>query len=802
MELVTGDTLEFDKICRLLARCSRTPMGGLLAEDTAPTSDIEEVRAELDLVGAVRRNRAGGEPFTLMAFAEITPDVPGWKAAKPVLEGIELYRLAAALREAEANLQLLESMTEEDKVLGRLVEGLAAPDWIAEEVLAAIDADGNVLDEASPELARLRATYRKTRNGLNNVLKAFFDENEHPGYVMDDFITIRSGRMVIPIKIEHRSRHQGIVHDRSRGGDSLFFEPIEAVELNNSLASLLGDIAVEEAKVLARLTATLYTYWDDIARTLHGMARLDYISAKAALADVMDAVQPEITADAPLSIISARHPLLDERLRDLREEAELREQAAGRKVVPVDIELGGDWRVLVVTGPNAGGKTVSLKTAGLLALMAQSGMHVPAASYTGPAFRSISADIGDAQDIIKHLSSFSSHLSWLKENVERLVKPALLLMDEIASATDPGEGSALAMAALELLRDEGAYVMASTHLEALKAFAHAQEGMQNCCVEFDPESLKPTYRLSYGLPGKSNALETAKEIGLPKHLLDRAYYYLGDEGAKSSEIIGKLQEELTRLNTERQRVEEQSRELDRARKHYAARLDEVEMKAQETIDAINKEWRDYRRHQDKELHDAIERIKLLESSQAARAEVRERISERDEDFGNLSLSRRPRTEAKADNSPLVAGDNVVLVGLGQSGRVVRDWNKDGGGPVHLEVRGKRLTFPRSAVAKGGSAKQKPSGGGSISVQTAEKSVRTELNLIGKVVEEALDETEKFIDDALVHGLTRVNIIHGRGTGRLRRAIEEYLKQQPMVASWQSAPAAAGGDAVTEVELTK
>ena len=285
MELVTGETLEFDKIRRLLARCTRTPMGGLLAEDTAPTCDIEDIRAELDLVGAVRRHRSGGEPFTLIDFSEIEPEVPGSKSEKPVLEGIELYRIAAALREAGANLQLLESMAEEDKVLERLAGDLTAPDWIADDVLAAVDSDGNILDEASPELARLRAQYRKTRGGLNNVLKSFFDESEHPGYVMDDFVTVRSGRMVIPIKIEHRNKHQGIVHDRSRGGDSLFFEPIQAVELNNTLADLLGDIAVEEAKVLAQHTATLYTYWDDIAQTLRGMARLDYVSAKAMLAD-------------------------------------------------------------------------------------------------------------------------------------------------------------------------------------------------------------------------------------------------------------------------------------------------------------------------------------------------------------------------------------------------------------------------------------------------------------------------------------------------------------------------------------
>jgi DNA mismatch repair protein MutS2 len=800
MQVINGESLEFDSIRLLLTHCAETPLGKALAEAVEPTADLDEIRAELSVLAAVRRLRQEGITFEFPDFRSITAESLTLRSTRNILEGTELYTLATALRECAAWHQTISAAAEDHPTLGELATALDAPDWIAKDVLASIDAEGTILDAASPELARLRAQLRKTRAGISIVLRRFFDEASFPGYVQDDFITVRDGRLVIPIKIENRSKHQGIVHDRSRGGDSLFFEPIEAVELNNNMATLQGEIRIEEAKILARLTAGFYAYWDEVAGAFRALARLDFIAAKALFAELCNGVEPDLVKDGPYAIHAARHPLLDERLADLRRAAGLSFEQGPRAVVPVDLLLGEKWRVLIVTGPNAGGKTVALKTAGLLAMMAQAAMHVPASDFRGPVITTLSADIGDAQDIISHLSSFSSHLTWLRRTAEKITFPALVLIDEIAAATDPGEGSAIAMATLEYLRDRGALVMASTHLEALKAFAHAQDDMENCSVEFNPRTRKPTYHLCYGLPGASNALVTAREVNLPAELLERAAYYLGDEGEKSSEIIARLQEEMDGMRRSRREAEEEKKRLEEAGAEFTRQTAEVAERSRQEVLRIQKEWREFRREQERTLHDALEAARQAESKQKAKEIIVAASKERDASFQELELNRIETPESKRDEAPLAEGDQVELMGFGQIGVVAKAWNVGDGGPVLLEVKGKRLTLPRNGVTKvSGPAKKEFSGG--IEVRTVgDRAVRTEINLIGMVVEEAMLEVERFIDEALVNRLTRVRIIHGRGTGALRRAVEEYLKQQSFVSAWHAAEAAAGGDAVTVVEL--
>lgn len=805
MQKFNEETLEYDKIRLLLSRCSFSPLGQKLAEKLLPFQKHTSLIDELNVVSKMRVLRQEGLRLEFESFRKIDSSTLEFRSEKPVLEGLELYFLSAAVRECSAYQQLIETAAEENKELEPVVRSLDAPEWIADEVAKAIDNEGNILDEASPELSNLKKSLRKARKSINEVLSRFFDETDFPGYVQDDFITIRGGRMVIPIKIEHRNKHKGIVHDRSRAGagDSLFFEPLEVVELNNSLASIQREIKIEEARILAKLTASFYSYWDEVCDAFRAMARLDFLMAKAEFANLSDSVNPEITFDGGMKILGARHPLLDERLEALRAQCGLQFLEDGNHpVVPVDIELGEKWSVLVVTGPNAGGKTVSLKTAGLLSLMAMSGLHVPAKQFMAPMFNMVSADIGDAQNIITHQSSFSSHLIWLKETMDNLRKPALLLIDEIAAATDPGEGSALAMATLESLRDEGVFVMVSTHLEALKAFAHAQEDMENCCVEFDPGTLRPTFRLSYGLPGKSNALETAAEMGLPEQILKRAHYFMGDEGAKSSEIIGKLQEELTRLQKVREDSEMKQKELEKAREHYVGKLDKVEERTQSEIASIKKEWKEYKRVHDGKIREAIEAAKQEQNVQQARAVLVETSHERDEQFEKLKLHRKARSKPVDDSGPLKSGDRVELIGLGQFGTVQKDWNKKDGPNVALDVSGKRLSIPRGAVRKVADQDKKRTGSGKISVKASTAAVRTELNLIGKKVEEALHEAEKFFDDALLNNLATVRIIHGRGTGALKNAIEQHLKQQEFVESWHSAKPLEGGEAVTVVDLVR
>jgi len=816
MQISSEQALEFDTIRLLLARCCATPFGRELAEAVKPTSLIDTISTEHARLSAFRMASDEGLRVEFSAFAEIDTSMLSLPQHKSALEPAQLYTFAAALQEASAQKQLIESVVEGSEAfapLAPLAEELEIEDWIAAEILSAVDAGGELLDDASPELSRLRAAMRNSRVEINKVLRNFFDPESFPNYVQDEFVTIRGGRLVIPIKIEHRNRYHGIVHDRSRSGDSLFFEPMQAVELNNALAELQGELEIEEARILARLTGLLYDNWEQVSRALLAMAALDLLSAKARLADLYEGSEPVFENSGPLHIREARHPLLDERLSALiRESGISPDEEWPEKVVPIDIKAGGEWKVLVITGPNAGGKTVSLKTAGLMAMMAQAGLQVPASDYRAPVFETISADIGDYQDITSHLSTFSSHLTRLKRLFHKIRTPALVLLDEVASATDPGEGAALAMAVLQQLRDEGAYVIASTHLDAIKAFAHAEEEMQNACVEFDHKTMRPTYKLRYGLPGRSNALETAREIGLPEPVLRRAEALLGNETTQASEIIGKLQEELDALRSERAKLAEEREALAAARKHYVGRLDEAEEKEQKLLRHIEGEWREFRRRYERALAEALDEIKKAESREAAREAAGALRRQLDTDFESLTLLRRRKPESPADDGgPLAEGQEVEIPGFRRRGVVLRPWDPAGGRAVAVEIGGKRITVPRAGVAamSSGSLRQKkPSGrGGSrarasgrVQVVTDERKPELELKVVGMTVEEALERVERFLDSALLTGTPWVRIIHGHGTGALRRAISAYLKDLPFVSAWGTAEPEAGGEAVTVVEF--
>ncbi len=814
MQLASEQALEFDKIRLLLASCASTPMGRELAEAVKPISAIDDLRMEHARLRALRRLSDQGLSFDLSYFSSLDVSVPRFPELKPVLEPLELYLIAAALRDAAGNKQLLETALAEDTAvdpLAPLADELDVEEWIAGEILSSVDSGGELLDDASPELARLRKAIRSARVEINQALKQFFDESEFPNYVQDDYVTIRGGRLVIPIKIEHRNRFKGIVHDRSRSGDSLFFEPMAAVELNNSLAELQGDVELEEARILARLTEILFENWDDVTRVLAALAKLDLLSAKAKLAEVYQGIEPafEEGGDLALDIRDARHPLLDERLEELKRETGIvSDEEVPDKVVPIDIRVGGQWKVLVVTGPNAGGKTVTLKTAGLLALMAQAGLQVPASDYRTAVFRTVFADIGDYQDIISHLSTFSSHLHGLKRLFISMQNPSLILLDEIAAATDPGEGSALAMAVLQQLRDEGANVIATTHLDAIKAFAHAEERMSNASVEFDPDTMRPTYRLRYGLPGRSNALETAREVGLPEPVLRRAREFMGGTGSRASEVIGKLQEELAALRKDREQVKQERDALEEARRHYVKRLDESEAREQHRLKQIEAEWRDFRRAQEKSLAEAIERINLAESRQQAREAAKAAREDRDSTFETLSLHRRRKPEPLADDGgPLVEGQEVEVPGFKRTGTILRAWSPQDDRVVMLEIEGKRLALPRSAVVAGktpaaGKTKERRRSRGETKVLSSKANgpAQLELKVIGMNVDEALAQVDQFLDKAILQGTPWVRIIHGHGTGALRKAISEYLNGIPYVGSWDSADPASGGDAVTVVEL--
>lgn len=752
----SGDAGE---VSRGLARTAEA-LDIIHARGSAPFGGIRDIRGHVERAG-----RAG-----LLNPAELL-EVAGTARA-----GRQLRRFI----EAQAAPLLLETASR----IGSFTE-------LEDKVDHAITSEGDVADDATPELARLRRTIRTLQGRIRDKLESLVRSPEYAKVLQEPIITIRRDRYVVPVRQEARQQLPGIVHDQSASGATLFVEPLAVVNLGNDLRQLELKEAAEEEAVLRHLTALVAAVAGPLAESVAALAELDAVFAKARYGEEIKGTIPILNQRGYLSFEAGRHPLLT------------------GEVVPVDVNLGKAFDTLVLTGPNTGGKTVTLKTIGLFALMTQAGIPLPATrGCEMTVFADVACDIGDEQSIQQSLSTFSSHMRNVVAIAARAAPGTLVLLDEIGAGTDPTEGAALAMALLEHFHASGALTVATTHYSELKTFAYTRPRVENACVEFDTESLRPTFRLLIGIPGRSNAMEISARLGLKGEIIDRARQFLTREEVQIDTLLGQIEADRVQLERERREAEVIRGEVARLRDQYAKARAELDARERETIERARSEAASLLRKVKLEAEAAgreLRRARTAESSaeaQRAIAEARRRLRAAAGDIAAEAWAGDPAQEPIDGPVPdrLVPGETVYLRHLRQKATVLAAPGADGdalvqAGILKLHVPLKEMT----RIAAPASPRELPGAAGTMGTAKAQ-TFSPELDLRGETVEDALFRTEKYLDDAYLSGIRQVRLIHGKGTGALRRGVADFLKGHPQVASARLGAQGEGGDGVTIVEL--
>ena len=776
--------LEFDKVLEQLASFAGSPLGQERVMSLQPVADLGTI---------MRWQKETTEGRELMRL-DPTAEIGGWKDVRvqikradrgAVLEPEELAAVADTLTAGRVLKNFLLERQGRYPLLNELSFALAALPELEKEIKRSILPGGEVADTASPELAQLRRKILSNQARIKEHLEHVIRSPNYQKYLQDPIVTIREDRYVVPVKIEYRSQVPGIVHDQSSSGATLFIEPMAVVEKNNELKRLMVAEKQEVLRILTGLTAWVAQNAETIQISLEALGDFDFIMARARYSRKLDAWEPGLAGEAAMDIRQARHPLLK------------------GEVVPVNIRLGEDFDTLIMTGPNTGGKTVTLKTAGLMVLMAQSGLHLPAGegSKLG-VFQRVFADIGDEQSIEQSLSTFSSHMTNIVAVVNGAGRGSLVLLDELGAGTDPTEGAALAQSILEKLHALGARTIATTHYSELKNFAYLRERVENASVEFDAVTLRPTYRLLIGQPGRSNAFEIAARLGLPGDLVDRARDFMTVEQVRVDELMRNLeraqqvaeeeQETAVVLAEEARALKEKCEKMER---ELAQRREAILAKAGEEARALVRTARQEAEAAIKELREKFSR-ETAGGREAAIQEARDRLGKLRVRVNKAVPERTIAGNAPADLRP---GEDVYLPKFNQKGYVLS--SPGPGGEVQVQVGILKMSVPlkelRRAEKTGVPGGQTEVGG--VLLGKA-REISHELDLRGLYADEAMLQVEKYLDDACLAGLSRVYLIHGKGTGSLRTAIHRDLKGHHRVKSFRLGEQGEGGYGVTVVEL--
>jgi len=827
--------LEYDQLRHLLRRGAQTPMGRERIDELVPLDDLAKLRAALAAVAECAKLRTRGVSWS---FSELSD--PAEAIARLRVEGtaldpatiLELSRLCSQALSARASII---AERDESPVLSEIVGGLPRElNSLVARIANKILPSGELDDRASPELARIRHEITRLRSSITRSLESLMRRSEEA--IQDELVTIRNDRFVIPIKSDHQGRIKGVAHGFSSSGATAFVEPLETIDANNELQALRETEAQEIARILFGLTEELRQELPTIQLAARAVAELDFINAKAAFQQKFGCVIPEIgegaDANSTFEITEARHPLLEENLR-----------TSGGAIVPVSFKLDESNDSLVISGANAGGKTVVLKTAGLLSLMALSALPVPARAVRVPFFRSVLADIGDHQSLAANLSTFTSHVANISRMIEICESPALILLDEVGTGTDPEEGSALGVAVVDHFRRVcGAHVMATTHYSGLKMYAANESGVLNASVEFDEKTLKPTYRLIVGVAGSSSGLEIARRFGIGDGIISVASAQVRESSLQATEYLRRIKREseeavaLTKaLDEERSAVAEKFAALERdAAKRESQRARDFQQTLERTVADFEKRSRELVAT----IQDRSERLKVEREAQRRVSEMKREaqkaagsgarreaiatdavpssrgvriVREGSVVPGNqATVSKSAAVESAeyvaASPREIVAGDKVKLRSFGSIGIV--DSIKNGEAEVrvkslHLREKLENLELVEAvAPAKTGVrfSKLRDTRTPSVQLNTSEENTSSELNVIGQRADEAVEAVDKFLDAASLAGTSQLRIVHGHGTGALRRAIGELLKGHPHVARFTAAPQDQGGSGATVVEL--
>ncbi|TCZ73780.1 endonuclease MutS2 [Paenibacillus albiflavus] len=779
-------TLEYHKIINRLAAHAETSLGSNLANELMPSSDLIEVKRRLQATNeAVHVERLkGNAPFG--GIRDIGPSIHRARIGG-MLNPTELLNISTTIFGERRLKRFLVAVHEEFPIpfLFDMAELLTEPKALEDKINNCIDDNAVVVDSASPELARVRAELRTSEARVRERLESMIRNTSVQKMLQDSLITIRGDRFVIPVKQEYRSHFGGMIHDQSASGATLFIEPEAIVTLNNKIRELKLKEEAEVERILRLLSAAVADHTEELTNDLGILTQFDFIFAKAGLARELKATMPMMNDRGFIRIRKGRHPLI-----------------AKDVVVPLDLELGNNYTSIIVTGPNTGGKTVSLKTVGLLSLMAMSGMFVPAEEDSQLCvFDGIFADIGDEQSIEQNLSTFSSHMTNIISILRDMTPKSLVLFDELGAGTDPAEGSALAISLIEYIHRMGCRMIATTHYSELKAYAFQRDGVINASMEFDVATLSPTYRLLLGVPGRSNAFAIAERLGLPKMIIDRAKGEVSEDDLRVESMIASLEENRLTAEAERKLAEELKREAEQLRKEleeqrrkFDEQRDKLMQKAeQDAASAVAKARR--------EADEIIAELRQLAREEAGHVKDHKLIdAKRRLDLAAPQL-RDKRVRAKTNRpAALEAGDEVKVLHLGQKGHVVEIISDTEAlvqlGIMKVKVEKSDLELVTSAASQ----KRKQVVPAASVKRSRDENVRMELDMRGMNVEEGLMEVDRFLDESIMASLGQVYLIHGKGTGVLRAGIQDYLRRHKFVKSFRLGEYNEGGSGVTVVVL--
>jgi DNA mismatch repair protein MutS2 len=776
--------LEFDRVLALVSLEAKSVPGKEAIARRAPLASVTACEAaQANLAEMVRFFHSEG----LLPLAGLDELAPLFDR-ESVLELEESWHVVRAVRATQA---MREALHRADGYIRLSSIAATIPDLgeLLTRTNKYFTREGKLREEASAELRAIRSKVHAKRNAIQKTLNDVM--NRSADAVQEPLIVMRGDRYCIPVRSDHRNAVPGILHERSGSGASFFIEPMAAIELNNDLADLLIQEREEIARITRFVSQTLFEKRDEILGAIDVAGELDALQACAIFQDALRGTRPSFSADRELRIFEGRHPLLDERLAPSRQEA-FGEEPSGRTVVPLTIELDGERSAFVVSGPNAGGKTVALKTAGLLVAMGMSGLPVPAAEGTVlPCVDALHVLIGDDQSVLEHLSTFSAYLTRLKVILNRATASSLVLLDELGSGTDPEEGAALAASVIEHLLGIGALVIVTTHLSALKSFAVSDSHIVNASMEFDSATGMPTYRMITGIPGRSRAIEVAKMIGLPSSIVESARERLGERYGETDHLLATLQKRMAEVVAQQDELARLRKDLEGSRRTMDEKAAALEKERLQLGSSYREELERLRDDVSRQLANEIRNLR--EADRAARASVNATEV--------LRTVTRPVEKAMefipAEQREVRVGDKAEHRKFKVTGEVV---SVDGGKAV-LNVNGRKMTVEtRDLVPKGGATAATAVGSGGRSRRSTGTDdvavIAAELNLIGSRVDDALEESDKFLDRALLEGKAAVRIIHGFGTGTLRKAIREHLRKHPAVKSWRPGGDNEGGDGAT------
>ncbi len=783
--------LEFDKIITMLSSHADSAMGKKLCHEIHPSADINEIETlQTETAAALSRLLKKGN----VSFANAVDLTLSLKRLElgSSFHTDELLSVASLLENTSAvkKYGARDRNHVEDDCLDAIFDALLPCERLSADIRQCIISPEEISDNASPALYKIRRSIKNNEERIHSQLSGMINGSLR-SYLQDSVITMRNGRYCIPVKAEYRSQVQGMIHDQSSSGSTFFVEPMSIVKLNNDIRQLEAEEAKEIERILAELSKEVFENTEAIQTDMQLLIKLDFIFARAALALEMDAVKPIFNQDGYVELKNARHPLIDK-----------------KKIVPINIWLGKDFDLLIITGPNTGGKTVALKTLGLLTIMGQSGLHIPALSQSQlTVFTKIFADIGDEQSIEQSLSTFSSHMRNVITTLRYADEHSLVLFDELCAGTDPVEGAALATSILSHLHERGIRTLATTHYSELKLFALSTPGVENASCEFDVASLQPTYRLLIGVPGKSNAFAISKKLGLPSFIIKNAQKNIGERDESFEDVVSKLEQSRIQLEKEQAEIKRLKTEAEHIRNSLENREKELINKKSEKLQKANEDAYQVLKEA-KDYADSI--MRLFQKSANSNSQVKELEKKRTElrtkmNSAAKGMSIQPEKKKNKELKPgdVKIGDSVRVLSLNLNGTITT--RPDSKGNVIVQMGILKSKLPLSDLVLTDEAVQTSSrsfsSGGSGKIKFSKSmSISPEINLLGKTVDEAVAELDKYLDDAYISHLSEVRVVHGKGTGALRKGIHSYLKSLSIVKEYHLAAFGEGDAGVTIVKF--